>query len=320
MPMLDASARAARRRRRALYALLALVTLVIAGEALIERLGASALIYAPNAGRPPAPAADPPPPRIDPPATARALRVEVGPPRAALSVWILEPPAPRATVFVLHGIRDQKSSMLGWGRRLVSEQYRAVLVDARGHGRSSGDFLTYGVVEARDLAQVLDALDAQHLLAGKVGAMGISYGAATAIAWAAADARVAAVVAVAPFESLRAVVPGYVEHFLPGVGRLIPGFVLDRAIARAGRDGGFDPAAASPLDAAARTRAEVLLIHGRADAHIPPSHSEAIHARAPDHSEIVVIEGADHLSITADRTGILWSSASAWFSRALVTR
>jgi pimeloyl-ACP methyl ester carboxylesterase len=305
------------RRRRLLPALLALTVLAVAGDVIAERGGASAIIYAPNFGHPPALAGDPPPPAINPPGAARSLRVEVGPPGASLALWILDPPAPRATVFVLHGIRDQKSSMLGWGRRLVSEGYRAVLVDGRGHGRSSGDFLTYGVAEARDLSQVLDALESQRLLAGRAGVMGVSYGAATAIEWAGAEPRVAAVVAVAPFASLRAVVPIYTRHFLPVVGRLIPGLVLDRAIARAGREGGFDPDAASPLEAIARTRAPVLLIHGREDTHIPAAQSAAMHARAPDHSELVILDDEDHGSIFADRTGVLWQRASAWFARAL---
>src|SRR5262249_9230684 len=142
-------------------------------------------IYAPNAGHPPDPAADPPPPPLAP-LEARAIRVEVGPPRASLSLLIVDRPAPssRATVLVLHGIRDRKESMLGWGRGLAEIGYRAVLVDGRGHGRSSGDFLTYGVVEARDLSRVLDALEARGLVAGRVGAMGVSYGAATAVEWA----------------------------------------------------------------------------------------------------------------------------------------
>ncbi len=219
---------------------------------------------------------------------------------------------------MLHGVRDRKESVLGWARSLAADGYRAVLVDARGHGRSSGDFLTYGVLEAHDLTQALDALDAQSLVAGRVGVMGVSYGAATAIEWAAAEPRVAAVVAVAPFASLRAVVPGYVRRLLPGVGAIVPDFLVDRAVSRAGRTAGFDPDAASPLEAVAHTRAPVLLLHGREDAHIPPSHSEAIHARALDHSELVIVDGEDHLGITADRTGVVWRRASAWLARGLV--
>jgi alpha-beta hydrolase superfamily lysophospholipase len=302
-------------RSFAALGLAAVVTL--GGGSAFERIGASAIVYAPNAGRAPGPAADPAPPSLPAPLVARTLRVDVEPPRAALAVLIVEPPSPRATVFVLHGIRDHKESMLGWGRRLGSAGYRAVLVDARGHGHSSGDFMTYGVVEAHDLSQVLSTLAAQGIPTERVGAMGVSYGAATAIEWSGADPRVAAVVAVAPFASLRAVVPVYARLMLPGIGALLPNFLIEGAIARAGRTGAFDPDLASPADAITRTRAAVLLVHGSADHNIPPTHSDAIHARAPDHSEVVIVDGETHDTIAADKTGVLWSRALEWFQRAL---
>jgi pimeloyl-ACP methyl ester carboxylesterase len=302
-----------RRARRAAWSLGALVGITGGGGVAFEHVGAAAIVYAPNAGHPPDPAADPPPPP-----SARAHRVDAGPPHASLALLILDPPGgaqPAATVFVLHGIRDRKESMLGWARGLASEGYRAVLVDGRGHGRSSGELLTYGVQEARDLTQVLDALSRDGLVAGRVAAMGVSYGAATAIEWAGVEPRIAAVVAVAPFASLRAVVPGYVRLILPGIGALVPGFFVDRTITRAGTIAGFDPDAASPLDAVTHTRAPVLLIHGRADANIPPDQSEAIHARAPDHSELVLVDGEDHIGIAADRSQVVWRSARGWFGR-----
>jgi pimeloyl-ACP methyl ester carboxylesterase len=309
------------RVRRAVWALGVASVLALGGGIAVEHVGAAALIYAPNAGHPLDPPDDPPPPPPEGGLTTRALRIPVGPPDASLSLVIVDKalhgPAPRGTVFVLHGIRDHKEAMLGWARSLAQAGYRAVLVDARGHGRSTGQFLTYGVVESRDLSQVLVALSAQGLVAGRVGVMGVSYGAATAIEWASVEPRVAAVVAVAPFASLRQVIPGYVRHFSPVVGGLVPGFLIDRAVARAGRTAGFDPDAASPLSAISRTRARVLLIHGGADDRISPRQSEAIHEQAPDHSEVLILPGETHATITDDRSGVLWMRAQAWLDEGL---
>jgi hypothetical protein len=66
------------------------------------------------------------------------------------------------------------------------------------------------------------------MVVGRVGVM-LSYGAATAIEWAGTDPRITAVVAVAPFASLRAVVPGYAP--------LLPGSYVQSAIDVAGREG-----------------------------------------------------------------------------------
>ena len=200
----------------------------------VEDVCASAIVTAPNAGKPGPSSTQPGELRVDVGGPSRPSRTA-----ATLSVEIAGPASPRGTVFVLHGIRDSKASMRGWGEMLARAGYRAVLVDSRGHGRSTGDWLTYGVNESRDLAQVLDLLASRGQVAGEVGVMGISYGAATAIQWAGLDARVKAVIAVAPFASLRDVVPGYSPVPLPDA-------FLRRAIDLAGLRGGFDPDAASP--------------------------------------------------------------------------
>jgi pimeloyl-ACP methyl ester carboxylesterase len=234
------------------------------------------------------------------------LRVDVGPPAASLSLEIVEPRSAAGTVFVLHGIRAGKQWMRGWGTMLADAGFRAVLVDLRGHGRSTGDFMSYGVVEARDLSQTLDALEERGLVAGRVGAMGTSYGAATAIEWAGIDPRVTAVVAVAPYESLRAVVPGYAPVPLPAS-------FVDGCIDEAGARAGFDPDLASPLAAIAKTRAPVLLVHGRSDERIPFAHSEHLFAAAPDHAELVLVPGAGHESIMNDTSGDIRTRAPRWF-------
>jgi pimeloyl-ACP methyl ester carboxylesterase len=275
------------------------VGLVLVGANPLEELGADAIVVAPNRGRP-APAS----------ALPGETLVAVGPPTATLSLEIVDAPSPRGTVFVLHGIRDSKDSMRGWARLLASAGLRAVLVDSRGHGRSSGDSLTYGVQESRDLASALDALAARGEVTGKVGVLGVSYGAATALEWAGRDARVRAVLAVAPFASLRAVVPGYTPVRLPAA-------FVSRAIELAGERGGFDPDEASPLDAIGRTDADVLLVHGDADAKIPVAQSRSIFARRPDHTELVVVPGAGHDDVLGSPAADLARRAPAWLGEHL---
>jgi len=124
-----------------------------------------------------------------------------------------------------------------------------------------------------------------------------------------------AAVAIAPFRSLAAVVPSYVHHYLPVIGHLIPDSFIAGGIAQAGLLGDFDPAAASPEVAISRTRAQVLLIHGEADDHIPAEHSKRLHAAAPDHSELVLVPEDDHFSIIGDRTGVIGKQGMAWLHR-----
>ncbi len=127
-------------------------------------------------------------------AVTAVRRVAVGPPPASIALWLIDPPdvvRPRATIIVLHGLNDGKASMVGVGRALAAAGYRCVLMDLRGHGRSSGKWAIFGVVESRDLSQVIDNLVEQGLQAGPMGIFGTSYGGAAAIQTAGRDSRVA---------------------------------------------------------------------------------------------------------------------------------
>jgi pimeloyl-ACP methyl ester carboxylesterase len=109
---------------------------------------------------------------------------------------------PRGTVVLLHGYALSQFAMAPWAVRLAEEGWRCVLVDLRGHGKSTGRRIFYGTREARDLSQLLDQLDRDGRLAGPVAAMGESYGAALALRWKTVEPRVKSVVAVAPYAGL----------------------------------------------------------------------------------------------------------------------
>jgi alpha-beta hydrolase superfamily lysophospholipase len=267
------------------------------GVSPLEAAFAEAIVFAPNRGR----AA----PTV---AFTGETLVEVGPPAATLSLEIVSATVPRATIFLLHGVRDSKRSLLALAERFAAAGYRAVIVDSRGHGRSSGDALTYGVQESKDLAQLLGVLASRGVASGPIGAFGFSYGASTAIQWAARDARVSAVVAAAPFTSLRDVAPRYLPVPLPGD-------FIRRAIDLAGEKGAFDPDAASPLSAAASTNAALLLVHGKDDWRIPAGHSERIYrsCKSRSRSALVVVPGTGHNAVLASRKADLASRAAAWF-------
>ena len=208
--------------------------------------------------------------------------------------------------------------MLKTARSFAARGYRAVLVDSRAHGRSSGQWVTYGAIESRDLVQLLDALQQQKLLVKPVGAFGISLGGASAIMLAGADSRVRAVVAVAPFATMHDEVFHYARQFFPRW--WLSDDFIERAIASAGREAGFNPQDANPLLAIAKTDAHVLLIHGRADKKISYHDSEALHAVARDHSELVLLDGEDHDSISRDRNGVVALRSQEWFDRWLGPR
>jgi pimeloyl-ACP methyl ester carboxylesterase len=230
-----------------------------------------------------------------------------------------KPEPPKGTIFLLHGIGDRKENVPYrlWARILAQAGYRAVLVDLRGHGRSTGNYLTYGVTESGDLRQLLDALDDQGLIVGPVGVWGISYGAAVAIQWAATDSRVKAVVAFEPFCTLRDAVRDFAPVVLgPFTFLAVPG-VVSAVTQAAAHQAGFKADHASPLSAIRRTDAPVLLVHGTDDHHLYPDHSRRLHEAAPGHSDLYLVKGANHLTLWIHDLPTVREKVTRWLDRQL---
>jgi pimeloyl-ACP methyl ester carboxylesterase len=246
------------------------------------------------------------------------IEAEVGPPAAKLVAWRIEPELQplRGSVVLLHGVRMDRRSLVDAGLAFSAAGFRSILVDLRGHGESTGDYLTYGAVEAQDISTLLDQLIAQGTELGCVGAFGFSYGAAVALELGASDPRVQAVVAVAPFASLREVVADYRMKYLPAPFQLIPAAWFDAAVDEASRIASFDPDAAAPVRAVSRSRAHQLLIHGTADTQVPLRHSLALASVAGPLARLLRVDGASHDSMPPH---VLQAEAAAWFGRWLAT-
>ncbi len=295
------------------------LTMALAAAAGCSGPLATVMVSAPNRINPYVTESNPVPPMESFAGVDQQFRVKVGPPDASLSVSVIEPmdesQSPKGTILVIHGIYARSFWMLGPAKALAEAGYRAVLVDLRGHGRSTGRFLTFGVQEAKDLSRVIDALEQRGLLSGKLGVYGISYGATTSIHLAGHDPRIEAVVAVAPFSTMREEVPQFARTMVPGVGWVIPGQTYQSAIDEAGRQADFDPDRANAVEAIRRTKAQVLLVHGTNDWIVPHGHSERLHQAAGDHSELVSVPWFGHVVIWFDPTSEVARHTRAWFDR-----
>ena len=129
------------------------------------------------------------------------------------------PPKPRGTVIVLHGYGLSHDVLFPWGMALADAGWRCILVDLRGHGRSGGDTISFGVEETGDLIAMLDELERRQAIAGPIGVLGDSYGAALALRWATHDPRVRTVVAMAPYDRLDDAMEGLRKSYCPWVPR-----------------------------------------------------------------------------------------------------
>ena len=198
--------------------------------------------------------------------------------------WKVRPANPNgARVLVFHGVADNRMGVLEQALILLRAGYGVTMMDARAQGESEGPVATYGWLEGNDSRAIVDALvTTEH--PRHIYALGESMGAGIALQAAGADARIAAVVAEAPFASLREASYDYAGlQKYPLLGKTIfaPGawMMLHRGQSLAG----FPTANVSPELAVALRPFPVLLICDTADTTLPCRHAERIFraARGP---------------------------------------
>ncbi|MEX0654757.1 MAG: alpha/beta fold hydrolase [Phycisphaeraceae bacterium] len=203
---------------------------------------------------------------------------------------------PRLPVFMLHGWIEVKEFHLPrawWFNRLGHD---VVLFDSRAHGRSGGRNTTFGVRERHDLRQVIDAAVARGFVAeGPVITMGYSMGGGTVLQHAPIDERVAGVVAMAPFATMREAVRSFRCKLAPW----IDDQWLMRGFEAAAGEAGFDMDEATTLGAVRQITVPVLMIEGTLDENLPPRwHTQQLAAVKHHGSvEVVTVDEAAHCSL-----------------------
>lgn len=180
--------------------------------------------------------------------------------------------------------------MAPWAMRLAEDGWRCLLVDLRGHGKSTGRRIYFGVQETRDLSQLLDAMAGEGNLARPVAVVGDSYGGALALRWKGLDSRISAVVAIAPYPVLSNAVLNICHDYanwLPS-GLVKAGVQKLPSVLQIKSDH-FDPATAL-----ASRPVRALLVAGADDTIAPATDVHRLYERAAPGSELLIVAHATH--------------------------
>ncbi|HXY00519.1 MAG TPA: alpha/beta fold hydrolase [Candidatus Limnocylindrales bacterium] len=199
-----------------------------------------------------------------------------------------------AWVLLFHGVADNRMGVVEHALILLNAGYGVTLMDARAHGESEGPIATYGWLERNDTHTILDALAASEH-PSRIFALGESMGAGIALQSAAVDPRIEAVVAEAPFASLREASYDYAGlQRYPWLGRTLfaPGAWV--MLARGQSLAGFPAADVSPEHAVATRAFPVFLICDTADTTLPCRHAKRIYAAARGPKTLWVVPNAFH--------------------------
>jgi len=197
-------------------------------------------------------------------------------------------------VLLFHGVADNRMGVLEHSLFLLRAGYGVTLMDTRAHGESEGPIATYGWLERNDTRAILDALVASEHPA-HIFALGESMGAGIALQSAGVDPRIEAVVAEAPFASLREASYDYAglqKYPLLGKTLFAPGAWV--MLARGQALAGFPAADVSPEHAVAARAFPVFLICDAGDTTLPCRHAEKIYAAARGPKTLWVVPQAFH--------------------------
>jgi len=204
---------------------------------------------------------------------------------------------PRAGVVILHGAGSAKESHFDFARGCRDDGMAALAYDARGHGRSAGEFGPSAIEDALAMVELLRG----H--ADRVALRGSSMGAFQALHAGARDQALCAVVAICPAPEdllMRALRSGEERRFRCDVAATeewLASLDVHEAVAAFGMETGL------------------LLLHARGDEQVPWTVSEELFASAHDPKRLLILPGGHHRSLQHD--GEMQAETIRFIERAL---
>jgi alpha-beta hydrolase superfamily lysophospholipase len=190
---------------------------------------------------------------------------------------------PRAGVVILHGAGSAKESHLDFARTARDRGLAALAYDARGHGRSDGEFGPGAIEDALAMCELMR----KH--APLVALRGSSLGGFCAIVAAAASGGGVGAVA--------AICPASEDLLLRGLrNETLEGFRADRPAL----EPWLQTVSLREAAASLSPHTALLLMHARGDEQVPYMVSEELHAAAGEPKRLLLLPGGHHRSLQHD--------------------
>ncbi len=246
------------------------------------------------------------------PHEAVTLRTEDG---LRLAAWYLPGTQP-AAVIVQHGYGMEKASMLTTAEYLHRAGFGVLLIDFRAHGASEGDRISFGLHELHDIRAGLDYLQQRpDLDPRRIGIVGDSMGAATAVLAAAEFPDLAGCWANSPYAAMVDMVESGVRNFVSPSAVPVAQFIRFWAE----RQGGFRATDVAPLErVAAIGPRPLMLTAGGRDSIVPVAATRALFAAARPPKSLWLDPDAEHCELAARQRPAYARALVAFFRQALL--
>lgn len=213
-----------------------------------------------------------------------------------------------AAVVLVHGSGGDRSHVAAEARALANAGFGALLFDWPGHGESGGR-LTYGSSERGAIRAAVQFASVQpDVNPARIGAFGVSAGAALLATEAADDAAVRTLVLVSPFADSETQTRAEYARWGPVTQQVA--LWVDRALMPEG-----------PLRALDALRAlggrSLLVIAGDHDPVVPRALSEEVYEAATARKSLLILPSSGHGDFDAREPGPYRDHLVSWFEREL---
>ena len=120
-----------------------------------------------------------------------------------LNGWFVPAEAGAATVMIVHGYKDARSSVLGVADVLHRHGYQVLVASLRGHDINDGELISFGLYEMKDLdAWTTYLLHRAGVPADRIGLFGVSMGGTIGIGFTALHPQISVLIADSAFSSV----------------------------------------------------------------------------------------------------------------------
>ncbi|MDP4144651.1 MAG: alpha/beta fold hydrolase [Bacillota bacterium] len=211
-----------------------------------------------------------------------------------LNGWLLHSKGSKKTLIMCHGYGQNR--LFGEGKTLeianefIKAGYNVIMFDFRGHGNSELKHVTIGYNEQQDLLGAIDFAEKKGI-AKKIGVMGFSMGAATALSCLDKTNTISFAIADSPFSDLKS----YLGSNLPNWTGM-PKFLTNLTMVNMKYIYGINFDKVSPIKSVQNSEVPILLLHGYEDTVIPYSDSEKIAENFKNpKSKLLLFQYADHI-------------------------
>jgi uncharacterized protein len=237
-------------------------------------------------------------------------------PDLILHGWLLPGRTGQKIIIMVHGEQyhraDPEIRMLDIAHGLVENGWTVLTFDLRGHGESGGSMVSGGYFEKEDLNGAVEFSKSRGY--GRIGVLGFSMGAVTALMEAEGNKDIAAVAADSSFADLQDIMNSEFAQRTHA-----PGFFLNPLLWMIKTMYGVDFPAIQPVKSVAGIAPRPLFfIHGEKDETIPVDHAYRLLAASNNPlNEIWIAPGSAHVRAYADHPQEYLERIISFFDKAM---